>query len=258
MMKIHIASLSALASFAACLFTLTAAPSYAQSAAPTTPLTANAGTVTHLSGTVTARQDNGSSRVLSVRSQVNAGETLSTATDTYARIKFLDNTEVVLRPESRMKIEAFSYDEKAPQSDNAVFNLLKGGLRSISGLIAKRNNQNLRFSSPTATVGIRGTHLGMQHCEGDCGSIPTASGQPLPDGLHVDVASGAVVITTSAGEIRLEPGQFGFVPAGGGLPAIVPPNQGFRVTMPPNIAAPPPPGGDGRGVGSSGADQCRP
>jgi hypothetical protein len=225
---------------------------------PAAPIAAvGAGTLTHVSGTVTARKDDGSSRLVGVRSQVHPGETISTAADTFARMKFTDGTEVVLRPESRMKIEAFSYDERAPQSDSAVFNLLKGGLRSISGLIAKRNNQNVRYVSPTATVGIRGTHLGMQHCDGDCSNLPTPSGNALPDGTHVDVLSGAVVVVNSAGTIRLESGQFGFVPLGGGIAQIVPPNQGFRVTMPPNISAPAPADG-GRGVGSSGADQCRP
>jgi hypothetical protein len=242
-----------------------ASPSATPNAAPTSPNAAaaaaitgaGAGTVTHASGTVTARRDDGATRVVSVRSQVNAGETLSTAADTFARVKFNDGTEIVLRPESRMKIESFNFDERAPQSDSAVFNLLKGGLRSISGLIAKRNNQNVRYVTPTATVGIRGTHVGMMHCSGDCGGVPTPSGNVLPDGSHFDVLSGAVDITNSAGTTRLVAGQFGFSPPGGGITEIVPPNQGFRVTMPPNIAAPPQPDG-GRGLGGTGADQCRP
>ena len=215
-----------------------------------------AATITHLSGTVTARRDDGSpARLLGARSQVAPGETISTANDTYARMKFTDGTEVVLKPETRFKIEQFQFDEKEPQKDNMVFGLLKGGLRSVSGLLGKRSREKVTYTTATATVGIRGTHFGMQQCSDDCGNVPTVSGSALENGLHVDVASGAVVVSNAGGNLVFQAGQFGFVQNANSVPVIVPPNQGFRVTLPPNIAAA---AGGGRSVGGAGAEACRP
>lgn len=222
-------------------------------AQPTTPAAA---TVTHLSGTVTARRDDGSpARLLGARSQVAPGETISTANDTYARMKFTDGTEVVLKPETRFKIEQFTFDEKEPQKDNMVFGLIKGGLRSVSGLLGKRSREKVSYTTATATVGIRGTHFGMQQCSDDCANIPTVSGAALENGLHVDVAAGAVVVSNAGGNLVFQAGQFGFVQNANTAPALVPPNQGFRVTLPPNIAAA---SGGGRSVGGAGAEACRP
>ena len=65
------------------------------------------GTVTHLSGTFSVQQKDGASKVLSVRSDVKEGDLLSTEGDTYARVKFVDGGEVVLRPNTQFKVEKF-------------------------------------------------------------------------------------------------------------------------------------------------------
>lgn len=50
-----------------------------------------------------------------------------------------------------------------------------------------------------------GTHFGFLSCEKDCGPIPVMSGQIPPNGLHVDVSSGAIVIRNGAGAIVSTP-----------------------------------------------------
>ena len=91
------------------------------------------GQVTHLSGTLTAKRADGSIKLFSVKSEVQEGDTLSTEQDTYARIKFADGGEVVLRPGSQLKVAAYAFDQAKPQSDNIVLNMLKGGLRAVTG-----------------------------------------------------------------------------------------------------------------------------
>lgn len=236
----------------------------ATAAAPAAPVVASApassgvGQVTHLSGTLVGRMDGQiQPRLLANRSSISPGETLATQGDTYARVKFNDGTEVVLRPNTQFKIEQYTYDEKEPAKDNIVFGLLKGGLRSVSGLISKRNKEKIQFTTATATVGIRGTHFGMLMCSADCAGVPTVTGVMPPDGLHVDVAAGQIVVTTPAGgSLTVNPGQFGYIPPAGGAPTIVPPASGIRVTMPAVIAN----NSGGRTLGNpaSGQDQCRP
>ena len=116
-----------------------------------------AGTVTHLSGPLLARKIDGTSKILSLKSVVENGDLLVSEKDTYARIKFVDSSEITLRPNTQLKIENFSYDEAKPEKDNAFFSLIKGGLRSITGLLGKRSNDRFALKTPSATIGIRGT-----------------------------------------------------------------------------------------------------
>jgi hypothetical protein len=41
-----------------------------------------------------------------------------------------------------LKIEAYSFDKDRLQKDNVVMGLLKGGLRTVTGLVAKCVNQD--------------------------------------------------------------------------------------------------------------------
>ncbi len=216
--------------------------------------TAGVGTVTHLSGILSAKGSAGASKVLSVKSEVNEGDLLTTETETYARVKFVDGAEIVLRPGTQLRVAAYSFQEAKPQNDSAFFSLLKGGLRAVTGLLGKRSQDKVGFTTNTATIGIRGTHFGALLCSGDCANVPNASGSAPPDGLHVDVSSGAVVVTNAAGNVLIGAGQFGFVPNANTIPVVVPPAQGIQVTMPPNIAQNK---GGGSGVGAGDGSECK-
>jgi hypothetical protein len=192
---------------------------------------ASAGEVSNLSGTLSVKRADGSSKLLSVKSQVEPGDTLSTEAGTYARVKFIDGGEVVLRPGTQVKVDAYSYDSAKPAADSQVISLLKGGLRAITGLIGKRNREKISYVTPTATIGIRGTNLGAQ-LEDD-GS------------LNVDVAEGAVVVKNSGGEIEVSVGQFAFVKSGDSPPTLI--VNGKKVDVPENI---------GGGIGKDGGSSC--
>ncbi len=210
-----------------------AAQAQQQGAQPSAPQPAQAvGSITHLSGTLTVRKADGSQRFLSVKSSVSEGDTLQTVQGTYARLKFDDGAEVVLRPDSQMKIEAFKFDEDKPEADNMFFSLLKGGLRSVTGLLGRRNRDRVKFVAPSATIGIRGTHFGLLFCDNNCGSIPMPGGGAPPNGLHVDVVDGAVLVSNAAGQQQLVAGQFGYVRDTSTPPLAVPSQQGVQVTMP--------------------------
>ena len=206
----------------------------AQSAppAPVGQAASGVGAITHLSGTLSVRRADGSMRLLSVKSAVDEGDTLHTAQGTYARMKFADGGEVVLRPESQLKVEAYKFDEQKPAADNVLVSLMKGGMRSVTGLIGRRSRDKVAFTAPSATIGIRGTHFGALICQNDCASIVTPSGGPPLNGLHVDVLDGAVTISNSAGQQVLNAGQFGYVRDSVTAPVQVPQQQGIQVTMP--------------------------
>lgn len=188
------------------------------------------GEVANLSGTLSVKRADGTSKLLAVKSEVHPGDTLATEAGTYARVKFIDGGEVVLRPGTQVKVDAFSYDQAKPADDNQVISLLKGGLRAITGFLGKRNREKVSYITPTATIGIRGTNLGAQ--------------LDADNGLHVDVAEGAVVVTNKGGQLEVSVGQFAFVKSVDAPPTLV--VGGKKVEVPQNIG-----GGIGKDKGAS-------
>jgi hypothetical protein len=192
-----------------------------------------AGTVINLSGPLLAQKADGAMKVLAVKSEVEQGDTLVSEKNTYARIKFVDNSEITLKPNTTFKVDAFAYDAGKPDGDSASFTLVKGGLRSITGLLGKRNKEKFQLKTPTATIGIRGTTFSAEF-------VPTLqqSGPPaLPPGLYVAVFDGMIHVTNNGGAQSFSAGQFGFVRSPTVAPVIVPSNPNLQFSPPPAFSA---------------------
>lgn len=200
--------------------------------APAAGLAAPAGEVTHVSGALLVRKSDGSSKILAPQSKVETGDLLATAGDTYARVKFTDGGEVTLRPNTQLRIESFNFEQNQSGKDSAIFSLLKGGLRTITGLVGKRKSNSYEMRTATATIGIRGTNYGALLCQGDCQNIRNNQGQVPQDGLHVDVADGIISVTNAGGEKLLSIGQFGFVQNNTVPMNLMPPGQGVSKNTP--------------------------
>lgn len=186
-----------------------------------------AGTVTHLSGPLLARKLDGTTKILSQKSEVESGDQLVSEKDTYARVKFTDNSEITLKPNTQLKIDSYLFNLAKPESDNAVFNLLKGGLRALTGLIGKRGNQDsYKLKAPSATIGIRGT---------DYLADVTPQGS-----LFVEVLHGIVELRTPFGIQPVTQGQIGFAQDAFTAPVIVPskPPEVPKFQPPPSFNAP--------------------
>jgi hypothetical protein len=211
------------------------------------------GQITNLSGAVIARGPDGASRILSIRSEVVEGDVLVTADNSYARVKFSDGSEVVMRPGTQIKIDAFRFEDGNPDRDSFVMSLLKGGMRSVTGLLGRRNPGRASYQTPTATIGIRGTHFGALVCNNDCANVPSPTGSPPANGLHVDVADGRIVVTSAAGTLEFSVGQFGYVASPAVAPVTIPASQGIRATLPPQAIVASIGGG---GVGKAGELEC--
>jgi hypothetical protein len=75
-------------------------------------------------------------------------------------IQFVDDTRVDVTENSKLIIDEFVYDPNAKTgalSMKASF----GTVRYASGQIAKNSRQNVKISTPTAVVGVRGTDFSM-------------------------------------------------------------------------------------------------
>ena len=192
-----------------------------------------AGTIVNLSGPLMVRKADGTVKVLGVKSAVEQGDTLVAEKNTYAMIRFTDNSEITLRPGTTFKIDAFAFDSARPEGDSASFSLVKGGLRSVSGLLGKRNREKFEMKTPAATIGIRGTTFVAQFVGPALPGKPPAPGGGLPPGLHVAVLDGMIFMSNPGGSQTFSAGQFGFVPSNIAPPIIVPNNPGLKFTPPP-------------------------
>ncbi|MGK5014134.1 FecR family protein [Janthinobacterium sp. 61] len=199
-----------------------------------------AGTVMQLSGPLMAKKADGKVKILAVKSEVEQGDTLLTEKETYALIKLIDNSEITLKPNTSFVIEQFSYAAEQPDDDHAIFSLLKGGLRSVTGLLGKRNKERFEMKTPAATIGIRGTTFVANYVAPSVPpltSAPPSAGQGLAPGLYVHVIDGLIQVSNPAGAQSFAPGQFGFTPNFRQPPVLLPVNPGMPFTLPPAFVA---------------------
>lgn len=162
-----------------------------------------AAVVVQASGPLTAQSPSGAVRQLQARSEVASGDTLATAPGAYAQLRFIDNSELTLKPATTLVVEQFAFEGDKPDADRAAFTLVKGGLRSVTGLLGKRSKDRYALRTPSATIGIRGTTFFLEYL--------TTAAPGLPPGLHVHVSSGGISIVNGAGEFRYDTGQFGYI-----------------------------------------------
>jgi hypothetical protein len=120
-----------------------------------------AGRVLFAAGTPNAIAADGGVRALRQGDPVEEGDLLVTG-EGRLQILFKDNAVLALYPGTQFQIERYRYAAKGDDSDGVVLRLMKGGLRTISGLVGKRNRADYRMDSAVATIGIRGTEYGLQ------------------------------------------------------------------------------------------------
>ncbi|MGB5305157.1 MAG: FecR family protein [Gammaproteobacteria bacterium] len=119
----------------------------------------NRGRVMLIRGAVTATDDTGVPRILRADSRVRLGEVVQTGADSMLQIVFPDRSMLHVKPDTQLKIEKYHFEQKQPESDVMEMRLLKGGMRSLTGLVGKRNPDKVKYQTPIATIGIRGTVL---------------------------------------------------------------------------------------------------
>ena len=75
-------------------------------------------------------------------------------------IEFIDETRVDITEHSKLVIDEFVYDPNTKTGSLSLKASL-GTVRYASGQIAKNSKQNVKISTPTATIAVRGTDFAM-------------------------------------------------------------------------------------------------
>lgn len=212
-----------------------------------------AGTVSHLSGTLSVQGADGAARILSQKSAVNAGDILTTQRDSYAQIDFTDGSSATMRPNTQLKIEAYSFDKDQPQKDNFVMGLLKGGLRTVTGLVGKRGNQEdaYRINTSAATIGVRGSSGDTLECSQDCDGV-TSTSNTVERGVYHVTYTGLYIMQNDAGSVQIGEGQYAYAKDRKTAPVILPGDPGLSLReMPFTLGI-----GGGPGPGGGSGQEC--
>jgi hypothetical protein len=176
-----------------------------------TPLfaAAAAGEFSFVTGEVTLVKANGQRSAPQRGTAVDPGDRVLTGANGMAQLTMVDNARLSLRPSTQFQIEAYPRD--ANSSDGAVLSLLKGTLRTFTGLLASTNRDKFVMKTRVATVGIRGSGNILYACEGqECDEGIDKSAAQAPGGATVNhTIEGSHSVTNIVLDSRGLPAQQG-------------------------------------------------
>lgn len=115
---------------------------------------------TTVTGSVQVIRGTSPARVVRQGDELNQGDTVFTGPNSSIVMKFDDGQVAALTASSRMTITAYEYNPER-KTGNVLLSLIDGGMRAITGLIGKNNPERVSYRAATATIGIRGTYIGL-------------------------------------------------------------------------------------------------
>jgi hypothetical protein len=137
----------------------------------------------------------GAVRPLAKGDAVFEGDVIRTAAGSHAQFIMSDEALVAVRAESSLKLTKYTYAGREDGTERAIIELLKGGLRSVTGAIGRHNKENYQLKNEMHVIGIRGT---------DHETFATDAG------TFNRVTVGGTYIAGAGGRIDLAPGEVGF------------------------------------------------
>src|SRR5882762_9677343 len=155
---------------------------------------------------------------------VRSGDTIRVGPASNAQIRLADESIVGLRPGTIFRLDEFAYSGQGDGSERSLFTLLKGGFRTVTGAIGRlHSRERYAVRTPTATIGIRGTHYTVVHCDNDCGGAARGS---ISNGTYGGVTDGRIEVVNQTGEHEFAANTFFYVASAGTAPQnlIAPPN----------------------------------
>jgi CshA-type fibril repeat protein/VCBS repeat-containing protein len=155
------------------------------------------GQVESVSGTVVAIRANGDRVELEAGDPVFQGDVLQSGEDGAIGIVLADETTFSMADNGRMVLDEMVYDP-GTQEGSISMSVLQGVFTFVSGQVAKVDPDAMTLKTPVATIGIRGTQVGI-----DLGE--TADGTPDLRVVLMEESDGFVgeVVISNAGGIQI-------------------------------------------------------
>jgi hypothetical protein len=169
--------------------------------------------VWRIEGEVAADGANGR-HLLKLGDTVLVGERLSAGATAEAVLKTQDAGFIAIRPGA--EFVALQFAAQGTATDSTHIQLLKGALRIISGWIGKLNRKGNVLTTPTATIGIRGTdhepYVLLAEDEDSSRFKP---------GTYDKVNQGGTTLEAAGQSVNIDPGRVGFARAAGKSRALL-------------------------------------
>jgi len=137
----------------------------------------------------------GAAKRLAKGDPVYEGDVIRSAPGSHAQLVMSDEALLAVRAETSVKLTKYSYQGVEDGSERAVIELVKGGLRSITGAIGRTNKHNYELKNEMHVIGIRGT---------DHETFVTS------EGTFNRVTLGGTYLQGAGGRVELAPGEAGF------------------------------------------------
>jgi len=166
---------------------------------------AHAGKVLFANGKVTVKSARHSNTELKRGSKVWPGDVVMTGDDANVQIRSGDGSFISLKPNSKLVIAAHKHTGPVDEQHSSL-ELVKGGMRAVTGLIGKNKPDNFRIKARGSTIGIRGTEFVVQICDKDeCNqSKPGESKVAAKSGVYVGVVTGAISVEKNQKKVELD------------------------------------------------------
>ena len=175
-----------------------------------------AGRVQFVVGEVSAADRDGATRALGKRDAIFEGDTVTTGPSASAQIMMIDGARIAVRPNSAFMVNEY----RAPSADDvgaSILTLLKGGFRTLSGLIGEESAQ-YRVDTPCCSIGLRGTDHAVFHIP--AGEEDTYGGGEA--GTYNRVYKGATFLESAGVTLDITPQTDAGFAARGQPPVFVP------------------------------------
>ncbi|MDH5444104.1 MAG: FecR family protein [Gammaproteobacteria bacterium] len=172
---------------------------------PAQQVLAHAGKVLFASGKVTVKSKRHSNTVLKRGSKVWPGDVVMTGKESSVQIRSGDGSFISLKGNSRLVIAQHKHTGPIEDQRSSI-ELVKGGMRAVTGLIGKNKPDNFRIKARGSTIGIRGTEFVVQICDKDeCNQAKEGEKkEAAKSGVYVGVVNGAITVEKNEKKVELD------------------------------------------------------
>jgi hypothetical protein len=147
--------------------------------------------VVWINGTFNAAGPGGTrARELKKDSKIYMNDTLTTDSNSQAQNVFTDESNMAFRADTKFYINEYNYSPKEKAGSGStgkyIMDLVAGGFRTVTGLVAKNNPNDYQVNTPVATIGVRGTEYSAIYKDGKL-FIKRYKGEPCLSGAKQTV-----------------------------------------------------------------------
>ena len=172
-------------------------------------------------------RNNQSAVPLKLKDDIYLNDVLQTSADSTLGVTFNDETTFNLTANASITVDNYIYEDGGKQN-SALFDVTKGTVAFVASAVARTGN--MKITTPTATLGIRGT-TGLVEVNGAGGGAHNIKLYPDPDGhvgtIDVNDRSGARLgsLTQGSSGFTIRAGAGGRLTA---APLVISPQQAAR------------------------------